>query len=59
MNWMTCNTCKTIVCVNDVGICKACQAGFAQPSDDSYEYHKTQEKIDALEERLQQEDNQQ
>jgi len=52
---MTCNTCKTIVCVNDVGICKACQAGFAQPSDDSYEYHKTQEKIDALEERLKQE----
>jgi len=62
MQWMQCNTCKTTVKVNEIGICKACQAGFANAGDDSYEYYKTQEKItktqgkiDAIEERLKQE----
>lgn len=57
MSWMTCNTCKTVVVANETGICLSCQAGFCQPGEDSYEYHQIKERIDAIEERLEQKDD--
>lgn len=44
MNYMTCNTCKQIVAINNTGMCIACQAGFSNAPqidqfnrfDDSY-----------------------
>ena len=62
--WMTCNTCYRVVAVNPTGICLSCQGGFTnQMCEDDYFYqtpkiHELKEKINAIEERLQQKDNQ-
>jgi len=56
-NWMRCTTCGTTVLANETGTCHACQSGFINPGEDSYQYHQIKERIDAIEERLQQEDD--
>lgn len=59
--WMNCNACKRTVTVNPTGICLSCQGGFSnQICEDDYFYQtpeikEIKEKINAIEERLQQE----
>lgn len=65
-DWMTCTTCKTVVKANETGTCLSCQGGFTgklgkdaylftEPNDYYPEVEALKEKINAIEERLQQE----
>lgn len=59
MNWMNCNTCRRCVRQNETGICLACQSGFTgSMAPDDYFMQKPQEVSYAIEERLQQKNNQ-
>lgn len=61
MNYMTCNTCRRIVVVNNTGICLACQAGFSNAPqqdqfnrfDDRYPERWTHDDTEALDEEIQ------
>jgi len=63
-DWMTCNTCRRSVRANPTGVCLACQSGFSgEICEDDFlweavQYNKTKERIDAIEERIKQIDDQ-
>jgi len=70
MKWMNCTTCKRVVIANETGICLNCQGGFSKglgPDDyfmqagakPEQSISELRGEIDAIKERIKQENNQQ